>query len=365
MFTFDTEGPSAGKEGLIGEWGELDRHVAYLDGEGRGMLRDSFHAQAVYTWFLLDWVGLHPEDSEVVRRNITLGHHAIFDHYRQSVLHDNRLADTGDEFHFHYHHPKRDGSWGWNTQWNEHPLYEDVINRKVVERRFFPCVYCAGGYVETNESSNWLERWIPYDYSGNSPVVGHAYDWSRAPRGWIPYHPHCEDYQVPGDHRRLLVRRKPTQGLHSALSREDIREAVLQASRGERPILAIITHDYVHSCCDEFLALLAQLRELIDETDPEVVYRFRGALDAVRWHCALEYPGALEARIERDAQGAVVTFSHAIYQEQPWVVCARSRGALQRVDAKVLEKHLRYRIPKHARAVAASDTYGQSVIVEL
>lgn len=358
VLTLDTEGPSAGKDGLAPDWPSVEKLITALDTTIRQKLIDSHGNPAVYSWFLLDWVGITPKNSEALRRNTQLGHHTVFDWYRERILHDEHIQKTGDRFYWHYHHPFSDGSWGWNTDWGSNRMYEDVINRKVAERGFYPTVYAAGGYVMTNESSQWLDRWVPFDFSSNAPVKTDSYDWSRAPLSWLPYHPSADDYQRPGDMKRYLTLRKPTAGHYSALSEDDVHIAFKEAQSGKRPILSVISHDYMESCADEFTALYKTL-ESLSRTYPEVTWRNRTALDAMRWSLGLSDPGDLDLEIAFEAEGISIEFSHAIFSPVPWVVRQLHSGEYERVDSEVLEEGRRYRIPRDSvYVVGATDFYG-------
>jgi len=183
---------------------------------------------------------------------VDLGHHKIFDHYRRDILNNRNLKKTKDEFHWHYHHMEKSGSWGWSNSWLEHDLYEKIISRKIYERNFYPAIYCAGGYFEDNESSMFLEKWIPFDVSSNSPIKTATYDWSRAPIEWSPYHPAKNDYQKKGEMRRWLLKRRPVAGFYSKLNFQEIEDVFKQAERGKRPIFSVISHDYCATKRNEF-----------------------------------------------------------------------------------------------------------------
>ena len=100
--------------------------------------------------------------------------------------------------------------------------------------------------------SNWLEQWIPFDFSNhsykeksNQPDYknGRFADWSRAPKTWCGYHPDKYDLQKEGNMSRTIFRSLSLDARIGSITEEDIELAFLEALEEKNPILSVTNHD--------------------------------------------------------------------------------------------------------------------------
>ncbi len=328
----DTEGPTTGRGDMCESWDSLARAIQELHGRVRERLRDSSGAPARISWFLLDWAGFSPDDSEFLRRGHDSRMHAVWDFYNTGILSDALRAQTGDGRYWHYHHPPKDGSWGWNRDWNDSSWHEYILGKNILDLGFFPAVYRAGKYVQTNQSSEWLEQWIPFDFSNVSPVSREFCDWSAAPVDWTPYHPSRENYQIPGAMKRLVARSLPVaaKGGSGALNFHEVEAAFSEAAKKGKAIFSFHTHDYYKSAADEFESAYEMICRAAQSWG--VSWQWAPALDAFRrWVMRIDQP--LELTIELCDREVMIRANHDLFGSRPFVVAEMNDGAVRRIDA--------------------------------
>ena len=201
----------------------------------------------VYNWHVMDHVGY-----EVNPRRRDIGYHNVFDVYRELT------ADAEDELGFHFHpdhyfpHAHMCGT-NFNTSRHLH----SILNRRLVDRNWFPKSFRAGFHTERPDSHLFLEQWIPHDFSnqaiaGDTSTAGqldlddHRFgDWTRAPAAWGWYHPHHDDYQAPGNCRRRIFRFLNIGTRHRCVTVEEIRNAFELASTTQTNVFVGVTnHDF-------------------------------------------------------------------------------------------------------------------------
>lgn len=365
----DTEGPTLGREDMIDSWDSLSLVVQKLTGELRESLRDSFGNPLVINWFMLDWTGYSKNDKEFQRRGHDANLHAVWDFYRKGFLSDENLKKTKDGLYWHYHHPPLDGSWGWNKNWNDSKWYEYILGKLILNHNYFPSVYRAGKYVETNENSHWLEDWIPFDYSSISPVKREFCDWSEATTSWSPYHPSVENYQIEGNMKRWIARSLPVaaKGGSGTLDPLEIEKAFDQVLKGEKAIFSFHTHDYYKSILEEF----STAHKLIERISKEkgVSFKYSNCLEALRDYENLELP-QLEVQVQKKDHNIDIVFNHVIFCKKPFIVSENEKGEIKIVNSqKVSDDNISYKaeLPSDSVrfGVGANDVYGNTVVCNL
>ncbi|MFY9461870.1 MAG: hypothetical protein WAP51_01565 [Candidatus Sungiibacteriota bacterium] len=357
----DTEGPTTGRDDLFDNWDALGEAMRMLTTETRVRFRDSFGSPLKYSWDILDWTGYSSDDHEFRRRGHDNRLHGVWNFYRSTILTDAELQKTGDGIYWHYHHPPKDGSWGWNDDWNDSAWHEYIIAKRMLDFRFFPAVYRAGKYVENNASSRWLERWIPFDFSSISPAKREFCDWSRAPADWSPYHPSVDDYQRPGTMKRLIARSLPVaaKGGSGTLQEEEVEKAFREAKEKGMALFSFHSHDYYKSIHSDFAAACGMVEKMSRAF--RIPWKFSNALEAIR-HYAEPVSGDFFLRLERDGAEVRITSSHAIFGEMPFVALEYANGDTCRVDVRRKDQSWALTTPKGAVRIAAgaADQYGNT-----
>jgi len=325
VFCMDTEGPCADptNASLLADWPAIDAAMDKLfAAEFRDRHRDAAGGRLTIGWFFLTWTGFTTNP-----RSRVFGYHAVRDHYLARW--GQELREFGDEHCWHYHHPPTSGIGNeWGLEWGVCQEFEAIISRQVLERSWFPASYRAGGTIMTNESSAWVDRWFPIDYSNRAPVtLPGLVDWAPGNAEWSIYQPAPEDFRRAGEGRRRMARSLDLEGTAYRLRDDDIEAAFVRAHGGRHAILSCFDHDYrdIAPRVDEFRARVKRVAGRY----PEVEWRYAGPREAVRR--ALEAP--VERRLELDASlhaGKVRVSSTApLFQSLPWLAVRLRDGAIR------------------------------------
>ena len=208
----------------------------YLDSCGKGI---------VYNWHCMDNVGFNTNER---RRDLGFGN--IYNHYR------NKIVEHGDLDRIHWHfHPlsfNREGHKSSTSYDNSYSILHEILCRRLIDQEWFPSVNRAGFHAIRQDSSFFLEQWIPFDFSNQSTYSDedmqsdtHRYgDWRRAPKEWIPYHPSHSDYQVPGNMNRYTTKCLNIGTRQNLLNDYEIEMAFKDAQKNGAAILSFTNHDF-------------------------------------------------------------------------------------------------------------------------
>lgn len=322
-------------------WQEID---AMLD---RVMARDfrraevdSFGGGWVFNWFCLDHVGFINNP-----RRRDMGFHNIFDHYAERLAADR---DCGDALHWHFHPMStyRDAH-ACATHYFRSPELFEILSRKIIERGWFPSVFRAGFQAERPDSHWFLEQFIPFDLTNmavDDPAEfdrtvdfrnGRSGNWRRAPADWSVYHPAHDDYQVPGQCRRIIGRALNVMNRIASIDQREMDKAFAQAASGRAALVGLASHDFRN--LETEVNFLRDLVRRSRERYPDVPVRFaeaRAAFRAVEWPDRTSCPDfKLDIRLhtaEDDAPSLEIAASGGrIFGPQPFLAIeTRSRRFL-------------------------------------
>ncbi len=269
--TLDMEGPS--DCGYLGDykgnkkdfpnygkyktWEEIDKDFReIIDGDFREKHLDSFGNPMRFDFFWLDWVGFSENPREQV-----IGYHAICDHFGKNPFFFESFRKYGDGKSMHFHNPRPDGSWSANDkypfeQWNgidfQEDVFKSILAHNLVDRHWFPRTCRMGGTLENEEISQFLERYIPLDFScrGENSFKEKEgkvlYDWREREDNLSFYHPAEGDYKKEGSMQRFIfpyldfgkTRSKPL------FTAEKIEEGFERARKGENMVFVPGLHDF-------------------------------------------------------------------------------------------------------------------------
>jgi len=231
-------------------WQKIDSMLTeVLSKEFRNRYSDSLNNGWIYNWFCVDHV-----DYSANPRKREIGYHKIFDHY-QKIL--KKMHSSQDDIQFHYHpHAFISDATLTATHWwvNSNSLY-DILNRRIIDRNWFPSVNRPGFHVTRPDSHWFLEQFIPFDYSNQSceqskedkkqsSLGGRWGDWRRAPKNWSPYHPAHDDYQKSGECRRWIARCMNIGTRMNLLNQKYIDQAFRETDEGKPVVLSFTNHDF-------------------------------------------------------------------------------------------------------------------------
>lgn len=249
----------------------------------RKQVVDDFGNGWVYSWHCMDHVNCFDNP-----RHKDFGYGNIFRFYQ------NKLAETDstqDEINWHYHplsltkNPTHTAS----SYLNNYVDILQILTRRVIENKWFPTVNRPAFHTERPDSHSFLEQWIPFDYANqvldgeqdqHELTHGRFADWARASKSWRGYHPNHDDYQVPGNCKRLIFRILNVGTRHRALTSNHFKEAFEEAREFGQAIIAFADHDYRDITLDvtEARNMLLSVRD----SYKDVGIKFSGAEEAVR-----------------------------------------------------------------------------------
>lgn len=366
VFCMDTEGPCAdpGNAELLGTWAEVDAAMDKLfDPAFRARCPDPAGGSLKIGWFFLTWTGFATNP-----RQRAFGYHAVRDHYLERW--GSQLAAYGDEQCWHYHHPAASGVGNeWGLDWSASDEHDRILSRQVLERDWWPACFRAGGTILDAESSRWIDRWFPFDYSNRAPLeLPGLVDWSSGVADWALYHPDPEDFRRPGSGRRRLARTLDlVTGVH-VFSEDDMREGFERASGGLPAVVSVFDHDYrdIADRIDAFRELVAR----VASEYPQVEWRFAGPVEAARAYLggAPAQPLQLEAAVAGDAVHVWAT--EPLFQSLPWLAVRTPAGEVVHLEAGLVrqdEMHWTWRpeLDWEEAGFAGSTDFGATDVVRV
>lgn len=339
----------AGQENLIAQtfsqhalnyndtWEKIDVMLRKIMGrEFRNAMKDSFGHGWVFNWHCVDHVGY-----EVNPRKRDVGYHKIFDHY-QNMIRETGSVQDGLHFHFHPMSTYKEAHRCATSFINSPHLYE-TVNRRVIERNWFPKVFRAGFQTERPDSHLFLEQWIPFDISSmaleDSEILeehqdlarGRFGDWRLAPNDWSVYQPSHDNYQLKGNCRRWIGRSLNVGMRMANIDQKEVDKAFARAQSGQPALLGISNHDWRNMAedIDGFRGLLANTVKKF----PGVQFKFCEAVEAFR--SVIYGPDHDCGNVELDVklkpyEGyfvlSVKTVKGKVFGPQPWLAVKTKQG---------------------------------------
>jgi ribosomal protein S18 acetylase RimI-like enzyme len=323
----DTEGPLGGNarrrpDGspeFMDSWDDILGTLRELtDDRFRRAHADSHGCPYRFNWFCLDFTGFRTNPKQKVT-----AYHDTYDRLRS-------LPTEADGFYWHYHVPPPGGAGDeWSARWSSEEG-ERILARRLVERADFPEAFRAGGTIEDDEASAWLEQLFLLDFSNR--VSGRSYpgapladfNWHGAPMRWAPYHPSAESFLRPGSMRRLVYRSIDLRSRVNELTQEEV-DAVFRevAETGEPRVLSYFSHD----CRDmrpETYDAAAMLGGAAERTG--AAWRSCTAVEAHR-----RFHGLGTERVGLVVEPGRIVAEGEPFQPQPFVAVEREDGRIERV----------------------------------
>ena len=227
-------------------WDKIDLMLdKIMKKEYRSQFKDSHGNGNIYNWHCLDNVGFTTNQR---RRDLGFGN--IFVHYQKKIQEHASL----DPIHWHFHPLSftKDAHLSSTSYDNSYEILHQIICRRLVDHNWFPIVNRAGFHAIRQDSSFFLEQWIPFDFSNQATYsnqneqidMNRFGDWRRATKKWLPFHPSFDDYQLPGDMNRLTTKCLNIGTRLKLLTDEEIEYAFQDAVENESAILSFTNHDF-------------------------------------------------------------------------------------------------------------------------
>lgn len=244
----DTEGPLGGdarrlpdgSPEFFDDWEPIVESLAELTAPAfRDGHRDSFGRPYRFNWFILDFTGFATNPKHRVAE-----YHDTYDHIAA-------LPIELDGLYWHYHVPPVSGVGDeWSDTWLSSNECNTILARRLLERGDFPEAFRAGGTIEDDAASAWLEQVFALDFSNRVSERSRPgadlchFDWYGAPAIWGSYHPAPHDFREPGSMRRFVYRSLDLRSRYNELAQSHVEEAMRQVvDSGEHRVLSFFSHD--------------------------------------------------------------------------------------------------------------------------
>ena len=325
------------KSNTLGTWEEIhNMWDEVCSKKFRNILQDSEGNGWVYNWYCMDHTGFIANP-----RKRDLGHHKIHDQYTK-LLQDQPWSRDVIEFHFHPISTFRDAHRCATHYLRTEDLYQ-ILCRRIIDRNFFPSGYRAGFQAERPDSHWFLEQYIPFDISNMATECnddidnsidfkkGRSGNWRKAPHDWSVYHPSHDDYQIPGNCRRLIGRALNLQSRIACMSQHEMDKAFQRADSGSDTVVGLCSHDWRHLGPEVDFA-----RTLLNESNskyPNVNFVFSDANTAFRSQIQrIEEPLKLSLRFFNEVPGEDVpyieikTIKGTVFGPQPFLAIKTTDG---------------------------------------
>jgi hypothetical protein len=100
------------------------------------------------------------------------------------------IQTYGDSIEYHHHFMIYNGTWkpydnGPDTGYPDYQMY--ALDHMIIDRNFYPSTWRSGWLIMPTALSNWLEQWMPFDYT---PSNGAWYPWH--PSGMVRWQTRCD-----------------------------------------------------------------------------------------------------------------------------------------------------------------------------
>lgn len=325
----DTEGPIGGNvrrrpDGsteFLSSWREISNSIRYLTSSVfRRTGVDSFGRPYRYNWFIMDFTGFKTNPKNRIAK-----YNDTYDHFK-------KLPTKPDAFYWHYHHPPVNGQGDqWSDNWVSSNEYQNILLHRLIEREDFPEAFRAGGTIEDNAASHWLEKNILIDYSNRVSAASYPtknifdFNWHGAPDHWGFYHPSRQNFLRPGKMRRFIVRSVDLWSRLHVLTVDEVRQAFAAAEQDDQQvILSYFSHDH-RDMVDETSYVISLLKQVSKETG--IAWRSCNALEAVQLAAAIQ-PCYVKTQTQRQQQKIIFKTTQPIYQPLPWVGAKSKNGQL-------------------------------------
>ena len=327
----DTEGPIGGdvrrhpdgSKEFMGNWDDIKTTLNDITvDEFRQQNSDSFENPFMLNWFIMDFTGFKTNPKERIQA------------YNDTYDNIKSLNTSLDSFHWHYHQPPKTGVGDqWSDDWNSSNEHYNILGHRLLDRQDFPEVFRAGGAIEDNKCSLWLEDNLMIDYSNRvsyrSCPTDNIFDfsWYNSPSHWGYYHPSKDDLICPGQMKRHVVRCVDLRSRLHELQSWEVNEAFGYALMFSKPIiLSYFSHDHRDMRAETYHVI-----KLVQEASRNygVPFEWCDAKEALQKSAGL-IPKNVKIGFERQNDlRLMIHFGESIYQKHPFVFTRMSDGDIQ------------------------------------
>ena len=328
----DTEGPLGGdarrlpdgSPEFFDDWDDILGSLRELTAPAfRAAAGDSFGGPYRFNWFVMDFTGFRTNPKCRIAE-----YHDTWDRI-------SSLPVSEDGLYWHYHVPPASGAGDeWSDSWLTSNECNTILARRLLERGSFPAAFRAGGTIEDEPASRWLEQAIPIDFSNrvserSAPGADlYHFNWNGAPQIWGSYHPALGNLMREGTLRRFVYRSLDLRSRYNELTQEHVDGCFAEVAETGRPrVLSYFSHDNRDMRSETYHAV-ELLRNA--ERSSGVPWRSCTAVDAHRRYHGLEQT-AVALEIERRDDLCSIRASAPPFQRVPFVAARLESGRVVRL----------------------------------
>jgi subtilisin family serine protease len=262
-----------------------------------------------------------------------------------------QIETYGDSVEYHHHFMLYGGVWypydnGPDAGYEDHQM--DAIDKMILDGNFYPVSWDSGWGIMPLVLSDWLEQWMPFDYTSTSST---SY--------WYPIHPTDSDGSTSTRWAQRTDIWPSWDGINGAFATaRSLGSAVYCYSMHVREDMA----GAISSCHDWLVAA--------DSAYPDVSFKYVTAADAMR--LALGWTDFTEPTFTLSPSGDsyIITASEALWADHPYVALEYSDGTYTHMEAVNSGSNTWTITPPYPSSlveigVAASDLYGNSGVLVL
>jgi len=335
----DTEGPLGGDARRLPDgspeffdnWTDILGSLSELTAaDCRAAQADSFADPYRFNWFIMDFTGFRTNPKHRVAE-----YHDTWDHI-------SSLPVDLDGLYWHYHVPPESGIGDeWSDTWLSSNECNTILARRLLERGSFPAAFRAGGTIEDEAASRWLEQTIAIDFSNrvserSTPGAGlYDFNWHSAPAVWGSYHPAVGDPMREGSLRRFVYRAIDLRSRYNELTQEHVDSCFREAAESQSPrVLSFFSHDNRDMRAETYHAV-ELLRRAHEATG--VPWRSCTAVEAHRLYHRLS-PAPLSLALDRVADEVVLRASGLPFQRVPFVAASLPGSRVRRLYPRPIDQ---------------------------
>jgi hypothetical protein len=299
-----------------------------MDAAWRAQYKDSFGQPIKFTWWMMG--------GNIYRaaRNLNVPLPNTMTLHLMKQYHGAAIRQFGDELSLHYH------TFRWSDYngngvyyWNQTRTFEEcradfdvTLAQYLLEEDVFPVSFRSGWHFMDQSWQEYLNELLPYSFHNNYPVrlpwytnsgpIAGIEDWSRAPSGFVPFHPSTNDYQAPGDGLGWNARSVKIQSLTQTM----MDQMFAAAAGGTDQVACFWDH-----LPENFVANIARLASFLSQSSAKtlgVSFRYCTAVEAMqRWRgLTNEPPPQLQIALTNTPTLRLqITSSVPIFQARPFV----------------------------------------------
>jgi len=325
----DSEGPIGGNvrrnpdgtQEFMDNWDDILYSIDEISNpEFRINNTDSFGNPYTYNWFIMDFTGFKTNPKNRIAK------------YNDTYDNIKSLNTSMDGFYWHDHHVPSSGIGDhWSDNWESSNEHLNILSNRLINRKDFPEAFRAGGTIEDNNVSLWLEENLMVDYSNRvsyksfQPNDIFDFNWYGAPSHWGFYHPSKGNLFKSGDMQRYIVRCVDLKSRFHLLQQWEVDECFGYAMTYKRPvILSYFSHDHRDMREETYYAL-----KLIKTSSEKFNIPWK-SIDPVS---AIQIADKLDKKqvrisVEFSEGNLVYRFSGPIFQDKPFVAVREKSGKI-------------------------------------